>query len=779
MIRFVFWLVFCIAFATPSFAQRPPPVPPVPPVIEISPGQARAALDMLNDPAKRAAFTSTLEAIVKGSPISMPAEAAAAPETKTTVEGISLPLAPDSLGAQVLLSASSLVNAIGDEAVKALRAVQSLPLLWGWIVVMVTNPLGQHLLTESAWRLTVALILSGTAAFVLRYFARSPMRRVLAQGRGRLTASDEVLDPEARAELGETETPPHRDEASGFLTRFWRGLGRFALETIPAVGLLVAGHIAAASSLGGQTINRLVILAVIDAIAACLALLALKTMLFMPDPPGLKLFPFRHAVGSYLMRWGRRLILIAVPGYTIGEVGLLLGLSNPAHAAWQHGVGTVLRICFAIMILQRRHRVSAWLSAPAGATGAFARIRDRTARYWHWLALFILSASWLAWVFQAADAMLVSLWYWVLAGGIILIAGMARMAVNSIVDRIQYAPVDASEYSVLARLSSYRKPFRFFVHIIINLIAVLTLLQLFGFGGLRWMLTSDVGHRVMSGMATLTVTIGVAFAIWEGVNIAIQRHLETLRQEAQGVRSARLRTLLPLVRTSLFITIVVVCGLMVLSEIGVNIAPLLAGAGIVGVAIGFGSQKLVQDVITGVFLLLENTMQVGDVVRVGDQSGLVESLSVRTIRLRTEDGSVVVIPFSAVTTVVNMTRDFSRAVVAVNIGVAEDVDKVLDVLRGIAAEMRGEEAWSSVILDDLEVWGLDKFNDSSLLIKCRILCTPFGRWPVGREFNRRMKVQFEEKGIAIGTSPSMTLVLPDPMPPAFGARPAKISMPDA
>ena len=137
------------------------------------------------------------------------------------------------------------------------------------------------------------------------------------------------------------------------------------------------------------------------------------------------------------------------------------------------------------------------------------------------------------------------------------------------------------------------------------------------------------------------------------------------------------------------------------------------------------------------------------------------------------------IPFSAVTTVVNMTRDFSRAVVAVNIGVAEDVDKVLDILRGIVVEMRGDDAWSSVILDDLEVWGLDKFNDSSLLIKCRILCTPFGRWPVGREFNRRMKVQFEEKGIAIGTSPSMKLVLHDPMPPALGARPAMISMPGA
>jgi small-conductance mechanosensitive channel len=226
-------------------------------------------------------------------------------------------------------------------------------------------------------------------------------------------------------------------------------------------------------------------------------------------------------------------------------------------------------------------------------------------------------------------------------------------------------------------------------------------------------------------------------------------------------RSARLRTLLPLIRTTLAITVAVVAGLMVLSEIGVNIGPLLAGAGIVGVAIGFGSQKLVQDVITGMFLLLENTMQVGDVVKVGDQTGIVESLSVRTIRLRTEDGSVVVIPFSAVTTVVNMTRDYSRAVIAINVGANEDVDRVLDAMRAIVREMRAEAAWSDVILDDLEVWGLDRFTDTALQIKCRIMCTPFGRWPVGREFNRRLKSRFQVVGI---TEPASALTLL-PQPP--------------
>jgi small-conductance mechanosensitive channel len=183
----------------------------------------------------------------------------------------------------------------------------------------------------------------------------------------------------------------------------------------------------------------------------------------------------------------------------------------------------------------------------------------------------------------------------------------------------------------------------------------------------------------------------------------------------------------------------------------------------------------VQDVITGVFLLLENTMQVGDIVKVGDQSGLIESLSVRTIRLRTEDGSVVVIPFSAVTTVVNMTRDYSRAVITANISIHDDVDAVIATMRDIVREMRDEDAWSTIILDELEVFGLDRFADTALQIKCRIMCTPFGRWSVGREFNRRMKSRFEVIGV---TAPFSALKL-IPHEPSEGWSPVREAVPAA
>jgi small-conductance mechanosensitive channel len=770
MFRLCFWLLLTVLLAaaprSAAYAQ-----PPEASSGSLSPEQARAALDTLNDPKKRAAFAATLEALAKGQvaadpttsvppppPVTPDADPArAAVPLPTAPPGIDIQLAPDSLGAQLLLTASGFLNHMADGLPRALKDVQSVPLLWGWVVVMATNPLGRELLADTAWRLLAILVLAEGVALTLRYLLRRPMARVLLAGQRPAEEADE--DPEARAEWGAIEPPARRHDGVGSDGRIGLGFARFALQMVPVLGLLVVGHAAAASRLGGSQGSRLVILAVVEAIALCGTLLAILTLLFRPDPPGLKLLPIQPSVGAYLVRWGRRLVLIAVPGYTVGEVALLLSLAPAAHHALQKAVGLALAICLAIIVVQRRRTVRRWLTAPPDATGVLARLRNRLARSWHWIALFFLAAIWLSWTLRAPDAIGGTLWYLGMTALVLGAASMARLAAATL---FRSVPPDGERDEDMAghqfrmRVNAYYPALRRLTRLAIDVLALLALMQLYGLGGLYWLLTSNVGQRVTSGIGTLLVTIGLAFAIWESANVAIQMHLETLRREAQVARSARLRTLLPLIRTTLAITVVVVAGLMVLSEIGVNIAPLLAGAGIVGVAIGFGSQKLVQDVITGVFLLLENTMQVGDIVKVGDQTGTVESLSVRTIRLRTEDGSVVVIPFSAVTTVINMTRDYSRAVIAINVGANEDVDRVLDAMRAIVRDMRGEAAWSAIILDDLEVWGLDRFTDTALQIKCRIMCTPFGRWPVGREFNRRLKSRFQVVGIA---SPFSALTL--------------------
>jgi moderate conductance mechanosensitive channel len=770
MVRRWLWLLPILALMLSlGAALRAQPATPAPanPLSALTPDQARAALDTLNDPKKRAAFTATLEALVRGQPPAAPAPAPPPDAAKPpSAESLTLQLAPNSLGAQLLLTVSRFLSDMADRLTDAVHAAQSLPLLWAWLVVMLTNPIGQRLLTDTGWRLGVVLVLSLGVAWSLRRVLRRPTARVLLPRRPREPAEIEE-DAEARAERGETEPPPppRRSVADGVVRRVVPGLCLFGLRIVPVIGLLITGHAAVATGLGGNQETRLVLLAVLDAVAASQTLLAVLGLLFQPDPPGVRLIPLRVSAAAYLMRWGKRLILIAVPGYTIGVVALLFGLSQPAHAALQNAVGLILTICAGIIVVQRRRSVRRWLMAPPESTSAMARPRNALARTWHWGALVLLAAVWLSWTLRGPDAMAGTLHYFVATAVVLLLATIARRALLAVLAPIEPAALagdgtaSPSSWSAHHRLAAYHGTLRGLIRFAIATATLLVLLQIYGIGGLDWLLTSATGHRLVSGLVTLLVTVALAFAVWEAINIAIQSHLETLKREAQAARSARLRTLLPLIRTTLAITVMVVAGLMILSEIGVDIGPLLAGAGIVGVAIGFGSQKLVQDVITGVFLLLENTMQVGDVVRVGDMSGAVESLSVRTIRLRTEDGSVAVIPFSAVTTVTNMTRDYSRAVVSLNVSIDQNVDAVIDTMRAIVTEMRAEETWSAIILDDLEVWGLDRFTETALQIKARIMCTPSGRWSVAREFNRRLKQRF--KVVAIAT-PFSALSLPAP-----------------
>ncbi len=243
----------------------------------------------------------------------------------------------------------------------------------------------------------------------------------------------------------------------------------------------------------------------------------------------------------------------------------------------------------------------------------------------------------------------------------------------------------------------------------------------------------------------------------------MERQLAALTRDAHFARAARLRTFQPMLRTTLLGVIIAVVALTALSEIGVNVAPLLAGAGILGIAIGFGSQKLVQDVITGLFLLLESTVQVGDNVTVSGLSGVVENVSIRTIRLRAGDGSVHIIPFSAVTTITNASRGAGNAAVSVSVAYKEDTDRAGQLLKDIVEQMRNEAAFKPLIRSDLELWGVDKVDGSMATIVGQIRCTDSGRWAVQREFNRRMKIRFQEEGIEIA-SPGQTVLMQLPPP---------------
>ena len=211
----------------------------------------------------------------------------------------------------------------------------------------------------------------------------------------------------------------------------------------------------------------------------------------------------------------------------------------------------------------------------------------------------------------------------------------------------------------------------------------------------------------------------------------------------------RVETLIRLIRQAAFIVLWVTTLLILLKEIGVDIAPVLASAGIVGLAVGFGAQNLVRDFISGFFFILENQIRVGDVAIINGTGGLVERVNFRTIVLRDLGGVVHIFPNGTVTSLSNLTNDWSAYIFDIGVAYKENTDKVVEVMARVGSEMKQDETVGSYMLEEPEIFGVDKFDSSSVVIKGRIRTKPIRQWQVGREYLRRIKLAFDDAGIEI------------------------------
>jgi moderate conductance mechanosensitive channel len=211
----------------------------------------------------------------------------------------------------------------------------------------------------------------------------------------------------------------------------------------------------------------------------------------------------------------------------------------------------------------------------------------------------------------------------------------------------------------------------------------------------------------------------------------------------------RAATLSGILRKTVVIAIWLLALVMALKESGFDIGPILAGAGVVGLAVGFGAQNLVRDLVSGLFILLENQVRVNDVAIINGTGGLVEQINLRTIVLRGQDGTVHVFPNGTITTLSNMTHEYSYYVFSLGVAYKEDTDHVVEVLQQVADEFMQDEKYKPLILAPLEVLGVDQFGDSAVVIKARFKTVPIQQWTVGREMNRRIKKKFDEVGIEI------------------------------
>ena len=539
--------------------------------------------------------------------------------------------------------------------------------------------------------------------------------------------------------------------------------GVLLLNLLPLVGFFfVSGLVLRALDADDERV-RTVVGSFIDAYISIRITMAILRLLVSPKGPGLCVLRVSHATTRIVLHWMRGIVIFAAFGMATGDALEALGGGAGSRIAFIKLISLFVHIAMAILLLRLRGPVARAIAAAPDAHGPVAAARNWLARVWVLFAVVFVLGAWVVWALGVEDGFPKLLHFIGVSAGILIVARIFTILVQGALGRVfRHDESRATANDARSRLARRYYPIiNRLVSFFIAVFTLIALLQAWGLDAIKWFTEGGVGRSLTSATVTILIAAVIAISVWEAASFSIERRIAQWTEQGDLMRAARLRTLLPMMRTGLFIAVVLVVGLTALNEIGINTTPLLASASILGVALGFGSQKLVQDFITGIFLLMENAMQVGDWVTVAGVSGTVEYLSVRTVRLRGGDGSLYTVPFSSVTTVNNVNRGVGNAVMSVNIAGGADVDRAMGELKKIGAELRADPAFQKQILKDLEIWGVDAMDGSKVTLVGQMQCTDAGRWGVQRELNRRIVERFRDLGIELA-NPHASYLFPPP-----------------
>lgn len=566
---------------------------------------------------------------------------------------------------------------------------------------------------------------------------------------------------------GRNALKDRKTDSKGFRTLLM--FGSTLLELIPIAAFAAAAY-GLLPLLDPRPGTQLVALTLVNANVMVRVILAFTRLLLMPETPSLRLLPLDSETVAYVYIWVRRIARIWIYGYFVLEAALIVGLAASLYLFFLKMLGLIIALMVIMVVLQNRAEVAGRLrgdhrltTAAGPGTGAemldpqlrktrtVTSLRKRFADFWHVAAILFTLGLFGTWalgieggVFFVVRAMILTVMVVVLTAFFVRIGEQGLNQLFKINDELK------KNYPNLeARANRYLPLLRQAVKGVLSIIAVFSILQAWGIGTYAWIL-SPQGGAVVSRFLVIFLIIAGAVLIWELASLKIEAYMIREREGGSGKKAnQRILTLLPLFNNVIRITLVLVAGMSVLSHIGINIAPLLAGAGIVGLAVGFGAQALVRDVITGAFILMEGSIAVGDWVEAGGHAGTVEHLTIRTLTLRDLTGAVFVIPFGEVTTVKNSNRDFGYALVDAGVAYREDYGEVVQALQDVATELRLDDVWGPDIVEDLELFGLNNLGDSAVEIRVRLKTRPMRQFAVRRAFLERMKRVFDERGIEI------------------------------
>jgi len=615
---------------------------------------------------------------------------------------------------RLALRARKLTDGLGDLS----EVVSDLPKAWTWLNNRLTSETQRELLVAGIWKSVLAILLGLLAEFLLRWLLRGPRQRV---------------------EDREREVLPVR---AGFLAL------RTMLDLLPIAAFAAAAY-AILPQLNPSVASSRVALTLIFGFILVRSILAVFRAILAPRAGSLRLLPLKDGTAAYLYVWVRRLTNTAVYGYFGLQALAVFNLPIAAYDAILRLLGVIVLVMTIVFILQNRKAVAAWFRG-GPERSRMRRAVGRLGDIWHVVAIAYVLAGFFVWLLDVDGGFVFMARATLMTVLIALVAGLAMFAIRRLLDRLFRIEDDLREKNpeLQERANRYLPVVRRVLFSAITVIAFLAVLQVWGFGVID-LLETPAGRSFVESVVTIVLVIVGAIILWELINTSADRYLARLEAGGAGPRAVRMRTLLPMVEKGLMVAIVVAASLIVLSEVGLNIGPLLAGAGVLGLAIGFGAQTLVKDVITGIFNIIEDTMAIGDVVTVASRTGVVEDLSIRSVTLRDYSGVQHTIPFSSISDVQNMTKDYSYALLDYGVGYRENVDEVIAVIREVGAALKADGNFGINIISDLEVAGLHELGDSAVVIRSRLKCKPGFQWGVKREMNRRIKAAFDERNIEI------------------------------
>ena len=474
-------------------------------------------------------------------------------------------------------------------------------------------------------------------------------------------------------------------------------------------------------------------------------------MLFSSRYEGLRLLPISAQEASYWNRWLAR--LIGMVGYGLMVVVPLVNFYVAATLG--QAVGTLIMLLAFIyavgVVLKNRVRLRDNLNQmSARSTLTASRVSLQLfARTWHLFALIYFLMVFVLTLTRPGDALPFVLFATLKTLGAVVVGLLlSTFLTQTIGRRIQLSDDLRRKLPLLeVRLNSYVPNALRVLRTVIVVAVIMVVLDAWGAFNLAAWYASERGANLVGNLISVAVILIVSLGIWLGLASLIEHKLNP--ETGHGEPSARAKTLLSLFRNALAIAMVTITGMIVLSEIGINIGPLIAGAGVLGLAIGFGAQRLVQDVITGVFIQVENAMNTGDVVTVGGITGTAERLSIRSVGIRDLSGTYHIVPFSSVDTVSNYMREYGNHVGEYGIAYRENIDDAIAQLQLAFEDLKASDEHGHQLLADMTVAGVTALADSSVNIRVVIKTTPGDQWGVGRAYNRLVKMRFDSAGIEI------------------------------